>query len=96
MNLDFFPPLRDMSAEELAKSLNPFLDCVSPRAFVGEDGRLENGWRCRNLWEAMWVMLYLDLIGDNTIRKCESRGPGLLVGAQDLLLVMAKFCCLKI
>jgi hypothetical protein len=47
---------------------------VSPRPFIGEDGNLERGWRCGSLLEAMGVMLFLDLTGGNTIKRCQSRG----------------------
>ena len=74
----FFPSGALSGALELDEDsfifLNAFLEEVSPRAFIGEDGNLERGWRYRNLLQAMHVMLYLDLTGGNTIRKCESRG----------------------
>jgi hypothetical protein len=46
----------------------------SERAFIGEDGNVKRGWRCGSLLEAMGVMLFLDLSGGNTIKKCGSRG----------------------
>jgi hypothetical protein len=54
--------------------LNQYLEGVSPRAFIGEDGNLERGWRYRSLLQAMHVMLFLDLTGGATIKKCQSRG----------------------
>lgn len=54
--------------------LNSFLADVSPRALVGKGGNLERGWRYRSLLQAMYLMLYLDLTGGNTIKKCLSRG----------------------
>jgi hypothetical protein len=73
----FFPSGAPSGALELDEDsyvfLNAFLEEVSPRAFMGEDGNLERGWRYRNLLQAMYVMLFLDLTGGNTIKKCESR-----------------------
>ena len=71
--LDNFPSSADTSAKRLAGHLNAVLDDVSPYVSVGEDGRLEGGWRCSSLLEAMHVMLFLNLTSDRTIRKCESR-----------------------
>jgi hypothetical protein len=76
-------PSGDEGVEFLAKNgnsasnpylLNTYLQEVSPRAVIGEDGNLERSWYCRSLIQAMHVMLYLDLTGGNTIRKCQSRG----------------------
>lgn len=53
--------------------LNEYLEDVSPRAFIGKDGNLQRGWRYRGLLQAMYVMLFLDLTGGNTLRKCQSR-----------------------
>jgi hypothetical protein len=72
-----FPSGAPSDASELDEDsyifLNAFLEEVSPRAFIGEDGNLGRGWRYRNLLQAMYVMLYLDLTGGNTIKKCKSR-----------------------
>ncbi|HVF00070.1 MAG TPA: hypothetical protein VNA27_01845 [Rubrobacteraceae bacterium] len=54
--------------------LNSYLEDVSPRAVIGKDGNLERRWRYRSLLQALYVMLYLDLTGGNTIKKCQSRG----------------------
>jgi hypothetical protein len=54
--------------------LNSYLEDVSPRAFIGKDGNLQRRWRYRGLLQAMYVMLFLDLTGGNTIKKCQSRG----------------------
>jgi hypothetical protein len=73
----FFPSGAPSGALELDEDgyafLNAFLEEVSPRAFIGEDGNLERGWRYRNLLQAMYVMLFLDLTGGNTIKKCKRR-----------------------
>ena len=74
----FFPSGALSNALELDEDsyifLNAFLEEVSPRAFMGEDGNLERGWRYRNLFQAMYIMLFLDLTWGNTIKKCQSRG----------------------
>lgn len=54
--------------------LNQKLEEVSPRAFIGENGSLERGWRYRSLLQAMYLMLFLDLTGGTTIKKCQSQG----------------------
>ncbi len=73
----FFPsgdtPVEDLVGGE-GNSFNSYLQEVSPRAVIGEDGNLERGWRYRNLLQAMYVMLYSDLTGGHTIKKCQSRG----------------------
>ncbi len=77
IHLLFFPsgetPVEHLVGDE-ANSFNSYLQEVSPRVVVGKDGNLERGWRCRSLLQAMYVMLYLDLTGGNTVRKCQSRG----------------------
>jgi hypothetical protein len=69
---------------------NWYLQEVSPRIRLGKDGNLEPGWNCHSLLQAMSVMLYLDLTGENTIRKCQSRGcPNYFrVGSQS----KSKYC----
>jgi hypothetical protein len=69
---------------------NRQLRTISPYAFVGEDGTLQRGWHCRSLLQAMYLMLYLDLSGGNTIKKCQSRGcpNSFRVGSQS----KSKYC----
>lgn len=55
-------------------SFNAYLREVSPRIFVGDDGNPKQGWDCQTLLQAMRIMLYLDLTGDSTIRRCQSQG----------------------
>ncbi len=78
MSFRFLPSAAPSGALELDEdgyvSLNTYLEDVSPRAFVSVDGNLERGWRYRSLLQAMYVMLFLDLTGGSTIKKCESRG----------------------
>jgi hypothetical protein len=73
---------------------NWYLQEVSPRILLGKDGNLEPGWNCRTLLQAMSVMLYLDLTGENTIRKCQSRGcPNYFrVGSQNKSKYCSKRC----
>ena len=77
IGLHFFPSV-DTSAEELVSdgdvSFNSYLQEVSPRVVLREDGNLERSWYCRSLLQAMYVMLYLDMTGGNNIKKCQSRG----------------------
>jgi hypothetical protein len=55
-------------------SVNLYLQEVSPRVLLGEDGNLKRGWHYRSLLQAMYIMIWLDLTGDDTIKKCQSRG----------------------
>ena len=76
-SLRFFPS-GDTPAKHLVDwgqtSFNRYLQEVSPRVVVAEDGILKPGWNYRSLLQAMYIMLYLDLTGGNAIRKCQSRG----------------------
>jgi hypothetical protein len=97
LHLLYFPS-SDTLVEDLASddnlSLNSYLREVSTHVFLGEDGNIEPGWYCRNLLQAMAVMRYLDLIGGNTIRKCQSRGcPNYFrVGSQSKSMYCSKRC----
>jgi hypothetical protein len=77
VSLNFFPS-DDTSAEDLVSdaynSLNSYLQEVSPRVVIGEDGKLQRGWYYRNLMQAMYIMLYLDLTGGNAVKKCQRSG----------------------
>lgn len=77
IHLSVFPS-GDTPTEELLggayNSLNSYLQDVSPRVVLDEDGNLERDWHCRSLLQAMYAMLFLDLTGGNTIKRCESRG----------------------
>jgi hypothetical protein len=77
VSLSFFPsgetPGEDLVSDS-GISLNTHLQEVSPRVLLNQDGGLERGWHYRSLLQAMYVMLYLDLTGGNTIKNCESRG----------------------
>ena len=78
MGFRFFPSFAPSGVLEIDEksyvSLNRYLEDVSPRAHIGPNGNLERGWRYRSLLQAMYVMLYLDLTGGSTIKKCQSRG----------------------
>jgi hypothetical protein len=54
-------------------ALNWRLRQVSPYLLLGEDGNPKGDWHYRSLLQAMYVMPWLDLTRDNTIRKCQSR-----------------------
>jgi hypothetical protein len=76
-SLAYFPS-GDMAIEHLLSDsfndLNWRLRQVSPYLLLGKDGNLKRGWSYRSLLQAMYVMLWLDLTGDNTVKKCQSRG----------------------
>lgn len=71
------PPQLFGSAQEkrsMVPSLNNELLSVSPCAVVGANGRLERGYRCHSLLQAMNMMVYLDLTGGTDIKRCGSQG----------------------
>ena len=47
---------------------------MSPYSPVGVGWPPERSWRCRNLLQAMYWMLWWDTTGGNTIRYCERSG----------------------
>jgi hypothetical protein len=55
-------------------TLNSYISETSPRTILGEDGNLTRGWHYRSLLQAMHLMVYLDLTGGNTVKRCRSRG----------------------
>jgi hypothetical protein len=77
-SLVFFPsvdtPVEQLVNNEGFPDFNAFLQEVSPRVVIREDGNLDRSWYCRSLIQAMYAMLYLDLTGGNTIKKCRSWG----------------------
>jgi hypothetical protein len=91
-------PSGDMSVgQSLSHSysaLNWRLRQVSPYLRLGEDGNLKADWHYRSLLQAMYVMLWLDVTGDNTIRKCQSRGCSYYfrVGAQSKSIYCTPTC----
>jgi hypothetical protein len=56
---------------EIAHGLNERIAGVTPYASFGRDGELERGWRCRSLLQAMYLMVYLDVTGGKSVRRCK-------------------------
>jgi hypothetical protein len=54
---------------------------VSPCPMVSEEGRLEQGWWCRNQLAALYLMVYLDKTADTDYRRCLAPGCGRLFRA---------------
>jgi hypothetical protein len=54
---------------------------VSPCPMVSEEGRLEQGWWCRNQLSALYLMVYLDKTADTDYRRCQAPGCGRLFRA---------------
>jgi hypothetical protein len=54
---------------------------VSPCPMVSEEGRLEQGWWCRNQLSALYLMVYLDKTADTDYRRCRAPGCGRLFRA---------------
>jgi SAM-dependent methyltransferase len=86
----FFTSAETPDRVHLIETINDEIGGVSPYISRGEDGWLERSWRCRSLLQATYMMLYLDLTSDNTIRKCQRGGcPDYFrVGAQ----CKSKYC----
>jgi len=70
--LDF--PVPPLDTEERwpfwARILNEWLVDISPMLTFGEDGRLTPTLRCNTLLQAMYLMLWLDLIRGSELREC--------------------------
>jgi hypothetical protein len=56
---------------QVAGGLNERVAGVSPYTSIGEDGEFRQGWRCRSLLQAMYLMVYLDFTGGNKVRQCK-------------------------
>ncbi len=56
--------------------LNERIAGASPYATLTTEGEVDRGWRCRSLLQAMYLMLYLDLTGGRSIRRCRKSGCG--------------------
>ena len=67
--LDAFPTPREVLTGDLTQ-----LPGVQPVFAPEQDGYLNPGWVCDSLLSAMHLMLCLDLSGESTIQKCQSRG----------------------
>jgi len=73
----------DSSTAALLTKLRGSLEgTVSPYPMIGKSGRLEPGWKCRNLMSAMYLMLYLDKTGEAEYRKCQAPDCGRLFRAR--------------
>jgi hypothetical protein len=53
-----------------ARILNEWLVDISPMITFGDDGRLTPTWRCNTLLQAMYLMLWLDLLRGSELREC--------------------------
>jgi hypothetical protein len=98
VSLQLFPS-GDTPAEQLANdrslsSFNSYLEQAAPRAVLGKDGNLERGWSCRSLLQAMYVMLWLDLTGGSTIKKCKRRKCSnyFRIGSQSKSIYCSRKC----
>ena len=64
--------------EVLTMRLKKELVGISPGPIMNEAGEMERGWRCPSLLRAMYLMLYFDTSGGNTIRQCRRGGARLI------------------
>ncbi len=65
---------RELLVDDYPTTLNSYLSETSPRTILGENGNLTRGWHYHSLLQAMHLMLYLDLTGGSTVKRCGSRG----------------------
>ena len=54
---------------------------VSPCPMEGKEGRLEQGWWCRNQLAALYLMVFLDKTAATAYRRCQAPGCGRLFRA---------------
>jgi hypothetical protein len=64
----------ELLAQDYPTTLNSYISETSPRPILSEDGNLARGWNYHSLLQAMHLMVYLDLTGGNTVKRCVSRG----------------------
>ena len=64
----------ELLAEDYPTTLNSYISETSPRTILSEDGNLTRGWNYHSLLQAMHLMVYLDLTGGSTVKRCSSRG----------------------
>jgi len=70
--------LRDLPAPPYGEERLPYVTAyladvvagVSLAPTIGEDGGVDQGWRCETLLEAAHTMLYLDITRDAKLREC--------------------------
>jgi hypothetical protein len=90
--LDFPPPPYDDEERwpYLVRVLNQSLVDAAPAVTFNEHSGLTQTWRCNTLLQAMYVMLWQDLIQGHKLRKCGCRDCATYyrVGPQD-----SKYCC---
>jgi hypothetical protein len=67
------PPYTEECLPSLARIFDDWLADTSPKFSVGENGKLSRSWRCSTLLQAMYLMLFEDLIGGARLRECDSR-----------------------
>ena len=70
----------NLNTNDVSSYLNQELVGVSPFESIGEDGRVEQGWRCSSLLQALHLVHHLDRMhklddyGEAPIRRCSRRG----------------------
>lgn len=65
---------RELLVDDYPTTLNSYISETSPRTILGKNGDLTRGWHYHSLLQAMHLMLYLDLTGGSTVKRCGSRG----------------------
>ncbi len=71
--LKSFPPKKRLTADygfSLRLMNSRMAGSVSPRGYLNEQEQAERGWRCPYLLQAIYLMLYLDVTGGRSIRRC--------------------------
>jgi hypothetical protein len=67
------PPYADEDRLTLCRYLADHLRSVFPAPGIDDNGNPVPGWRCNTLLESMYLMLYLDVMGNAELRQCALR-----------------------
>lgn len=69
-----FPEPGGDAEDEMIQEINLEIAGASPYLTRSEDGRYERNWRCQDLLQSLYLMLFLDATADREIRKCQAPG----------------------
>jgi hypothetical protein len=75
--LNGFPSKERLTAEygfSLSTISSRMASSVSPRGYLNKHAQAERGWWCPYLLKALYLMLYLDVTGGRSIRRCKRSG----------------------
>ena len=67
-----FPKAGGYAEDAMIEVINAEVSEVSPFLTRTEGGRYERNWRCRDLLQSLYLMLFLDATADKELRKCRA------------------------